>query len=102
MFLQKWSKIAKIGHFGGFQCRETRENPYVLALIQGLCRPKNAQKSPKLAILVVSKAAELRKIPTFLLEFKVIEAHNVQKIPKLAILGVSRATKLGKIPTFWP
>ena len=32
----KWSKIQKIGNFEGFQGHETRENPYVLALIQGL------------------------------------------------------------------
>ena len=42
-------KINAIGHLGDFQGRQTEENPCVLAVV-----------------LVVSKAANLEKIPMFL------------------------------------
>ena len=52
-------------HLGGFQGRQMSQNPYVLALGLGFVKAKNCQKSLRIAIWVVSKAAKLAKIPMF-------------------------------------
>ena len=61
----KWSEIAKFAILVVFKARQTRENPYILALIQGLGTPKMIKNHTNLLFVIVSKAANLRKNPIF-------------------------------------